>query len=483
MAEWPQFAGPDYVLESPSASLSELINFYLEQLEEGIRKGQFRMRQIPGLLYYKTVDPGPIRALWAGIDRLFVVSGGGLWEVFQNQATPAVSFGSVGNGPTPAIIQANGAQLAISSAGLGYISNGGPCLPILLSDGTPLEASSMAFLDQYFIAGVINTNQVRISALADGNIWPVDDVAEKEAYADHIVRVWVDQPGGELLWLFGNDTYEVWQNTGGLFPFQRIPAAVFSVGCDSPYSVAGGQGLRFWLWHGVIYGASGLPPQRVSDFGVEQAIKGYSYFDQTNAEAFFYIEGGHLFYAISFIEAGVTWVYDHSIKSWAKRALWKNNQWQRYRPRVYAKQWGKHYVGDYASGTIWIMDPNTYTDAEALPLRRDRIAPYLTDNMNNQRYNRLTLDMDTGVGINVDSTALGYDPQVGMRYSVDRGKTWSDWRQQSAGKIGETLRRVFWTQMGSSRIGITVQVSMDAPVGCTINTAYLEVGKGIMSGK
>lgn len=481
--EWPQFSDRSYVLESPNASPAELINYYLETLENGPRQGQYRLRQIPGLTLFKSLPPGPIQALWPGVDRLFAVSAGQLWEVFQDDPsgpfTPSVSYGNVGNGPQPAIVVANGISLLVSSNGLAYLTIGGPAFPVNLSDGTPLQASSVAFMDQYYIAGVLNTNQVRISSPGDGRFWDAGDVAEKEAYSDHIVRVWVDQPGGELLWLFGNDTYEVWQDTGGLFPFQRIQGAVFSVGCDSPFSVAGGQGLRFWLWHGVIYGASGLNPERVSDYGVEQAIKGYSYFDQTNAEAWFYIEGGHLFYVISFIQAGVTWVYDVSVKSWHKRALWKDDQWQRYRPRVYAKQWGNHYVGDYASGTIWKMDPKVYIDADGLPLRRDRIATYITDEMKNVRANRLTLDMDTGVGLNIDSSSVGYDPQVGMRYSVDRGKTWSDWRQQSAGKIGETLRRVFWTQMGSFRIGLTVQISMNDPVGATINTAYIELGKGI----
>lgn len=477
---WEGFGGPSYKLESPSVSPEETINFYMETIERGPRTGKPRLRQIPGLEFFKSLPPGPIQALWPGVGRLFAVSAGQLWEIFQD-ATPSVSYGNVGNGPQPALIEANGAQLLVSSNGNVYISNGGPVLPVSLTDGTPLIASSIAFLDQYFIAGELNTNKVRISNLADGNIWDVGEVAEKEAYSDHIVRVWVDQPGGELLWLFSNDTYEVWQDTGGLFPFQRIQGAVFSVGCDSPFSVAGAKGFRFWLWHGVIYGASGLPFERVSDYGVEQAIKGYSYFDQTNAEAWCYIEGGHLFYAISFIEAGVTWVFDSAMKSWAKRSLWKNGQWQRYRPRVYAKQWGNHYVGDYASGTIWKMSPNVFTDAEGLPLRRTRVAPYITDEMKNQRYNRLTLDMDTGVGLNVDVSQLGYDPQVMMRYSTDRGKTWSDWRQESAGKIGETLRRVFFTQMGSSRIGLTVEISMDAPVGASINTAYIEIGRGILA--
>ncbi len=480
---WPEFAGHAYRLESPNASPAETYNFYLEVIEKGPRAGQLRLRQIPGLKNYLALGAGPIRNLWAGVNRNFAISAGELFEIFEDPATPPTDYGNVGNSAEPAIVVSNGFELAIASAGQLYITTGGPAFPVSDTSGQPILANSVAFLDQYFIAGIVDSKQVRISNLApDGAIWDAGDVAIKEAYADNIVRVWVDQPGGELLWLFGNDTYEVWQDTGDSFPFQRIQGAAYPIGCDSPYSVAGALGKRFWLWRGIIWMAQGLEPQRISDYGVEQIIKKLSHYDQEHAEAFCYVDGGHLFYCINFPESGIGFTLDAGTGNvgWHRRQFWNNNQWQRYRPRVCATQWAKNYVGDYSSGKIFIMDPDTFTDADGVFLRRDRIAHYITDELNNLTYSRLTIDMDTGVGLSVASDQPGWDPAISMRYSADRGKTWSNWRTTSVGKIGETMRRVVFTQLGSSYIGLTVQISMTAPVGASINGADIVVGAGTM---
>ena len=448
---------------------------------------------------------GPITALWAGGVRMFAIAGSQLYEVYID-GTFSPSLGYVGLGTAPAEIVSNGFQLAIASAGQGYIT-GGPIIPIpghepdqsvvpiIDEAGQILYAATMAFMDQYFIAGIANSKQIRISQLApDGGSWDPGDAAIKEAYSDNIQRVWVDSPGGELLFLFGAQTQEIWQDTGGLFPFTRISGAVYPIGCDSAWSVAGANGMRFWIWNGTIWGQAGTAaPSRISDFGVEQAIRGYpqlnipgySYFDQTNCEGSCYIYGGHVFYMLSFPQAGVTWVYDAATQNWHKRLQWANNQWNRYRPRMFAQQWGMTFGGDYETGAIYVLDPSVYTDYlnGAIPLRRDRIAPYITDRMKNQRYNRLELDMATGVGLPVAQGTPGYDPQIGMRYSPDRGNTWSAWRQTSIGKQGQYNKRAFWPQLGSSYIGMTAHVSITDPIDASINAAYLDVSPGILAGR
>jgi len=478
--EWPLFTAPSYKLETPNAECSDLINYYLEAVEQGPRAGRMRLRQIPGLRVFKQLPQHPIRALWSNAFDLFAIAGGRLWQIFADN-TPNLDLGNVPVGTNPAIIASNGFQLAIASAGRAYISPGGgtPAVPIVDTTGADVNAASIAFIDQYFIAAIQNSKLVQISGLApNGGTWDPGDAAIKEGYSDNIVRVWVDQPGGELVWLFGEETYEVWQDTGGLFPFSRVAGAVYPIGCDSAWAVAGLLGFRFWPWRGSIYGASGILAQRVSDYGVEQAIKSYSLYDQQNAEAFCYVEGGHLFYVISYPQAGATWAYDNTTKSWAKRLYWNNNQWGRYRPRVYAKAFGMHIVGDYETGTLYVMDPTVFTDANGVPLRRDHVAPYITNGMKNVRYDRFTPDIDTGVGLSVGQNGLGWDPQIGARFSFDRGKTWTNWRNQSLGKVGETLRRPFFTQVGSSRIGLTVHHSITDPIDASINGADIDLSPG-----
>jgi hypothetical protein len=471
-----------------------------------------RMRGIPGPRFWGKLPTGPVRGLWANETTAFAVGGGILYQIFP-YPKPPVALGNVGNGTNPVTIASNSFQLCIASAGLLYTAASlvpGSVEQVFFStqnvDGSfsptaePVRAATVTFQDQYFIAGIQNSKQVAISQLApDGGIWDAADVADKEGYSDNINIAWVDKPGGEYLWLFGAETTEIWADTGSLFPFQRVSGMVFPIGADSAWSVAGAEGVRFWLWRGVVYMASGFQPSRCSDYGVEEAIKTYSLFDQQNCEGFAWIDGGHIFYALSFPEANATWVFDMATQSWHERLYCAksttspvNATFSRYRPRVYAYAFGQHLVGDYENGNIYQLDPTYLYDAgltnttpaqPGIPLIRERIAPYLTENMNNTRFNRFTLDADTGIGLPVAVGNPGQQPNFYMRYSKDRGKTWSRYLQSSAGKVGETQRRVFWKQLGSSRIGLTFDVLLSDPVPLSIEAAYIESSPSTMSGR
>lgn len=476
MPELAGFIGGSYRLESPEVSPERTVNLYVETLEQGPRAGKRRLRNIPGLKLFKTLPTFPLRSLWSNADSMYAIAGNSLYQVF-NDARPSILIGVVQNSVNPAMMTSNGTSLAIASGNRLYLAlgTGVGVIPIVDTTGAPINASSVVFLGQYFIAAIAGTKEIIISNLApDGGTWDPGNVAIKEAYSDNIVRAWVDEPGGQYLWLFGNDTTEIWTQTADLFPFSRIQGGVFSIGLDSEWSVAGVAGNRFWLWHNTIWWASGFAPQRVSDYAVEQAIRSYSDYDQDNAEAMCWIDGGHIFYQISFPEAQKTWVFDLKEKAWHERAYFSNGQFGRYRPRVYTRAFNKHLVGDYATGDIYELDPNTLTDAHGVPLVRDRITSYVTDDMRMVRYNKLTIDMDTGIGLPVAPGQPGFDPQVLMYYSLDRGQTWSNERSTSAGRQGRTQTRVIFPQLGSSRLGMAFWVRMTEPVPTSYNTAYLD---------
>lgn len=495
MINWPAYCGPSYRLSSPNIACDRCINLYPEVLEQGARKGQLRLAGIPGLAdFVPGIGLGPIRAVWSsaksgppdiisgiGQDRLFVISGAELYEVFSNGTSNLI--GKVGADQHPAYITSNGFQLAIASAGAAYIAPGGgnPVVPIVDTLGDPIEAQSIAFQDQYFIAAIKNTKRLMVSNLAPaGGTWDPQNVAIKEGYADNISRVWVDQPGGTYLWIFGDETTEVWTNTAGPFPFSRVPGMVFPVGADSPWSVAGISGVRFWYWRGRVYGATGFQPERISDFAIEEAIKTYSQYDQQNCEAWAWMEGGHTLYALTFPEANITWVYDATMKCWHERLHWRADlgKYERYIPRMGAHAFGTVVVGDYRSNKLYKLQSNVYTDAGGSILRRERIAPWITDSNLNDRYLRFELDMDTAIGLSVPEGTWGFDPNVFMKYSIDRGKTYSNEMNQRAGKIGETDVRVFWGPLGASRIGLTTDVVFTDPCPFNINNAYLDISAG-----
>ena len=477
--EWEDFTSPAYKLETPAVASSRMLNVMPELIEKGPRAGKFRLRGIPGLKPFTTLPDAPMRCL-LDIDsgnRLFANAGSTVYEVFAD-GTYAALTGSIAMSSHPSIMVTNGFQLAIASGGQLYLATGGTPVgavaPVNFTDGSPVRAATITFLDNYFIAALIDSKQVVISGLApDGHLWDPGDAKIKEGYPDNISRIFADN---EYLFVFGFDSMEAWVNTGGLFPFERANQMVYKVGCSAPFSVAGTRGFRFWLWRGSVYSAYGLSPERVSDYGVEQAILTYGNTD--DAEGWCQTIGGHVLYVLSFPNAKRTWVYDASVKAWHERGFYDvtKGEYDLYRGRVYAEAFHKHLVGDPYSGAIYELDPNTYTDAGGAMLRRERVCPYITQEMKNLRYNRLTLDMDTGIGLDVADNQPGNDPQVVMRYSDDRGKKWGNERTASAGKIGDTTRRVIFRQNGSSRLGKVFDVVFTDPCPFTLNTAYLEIG-------
>jgi hypothetical protein len=208
---------------------------------------------------------------------------------------------------------------------------------------------------------------------------------------------------------------------------------------------------------------------------VETAFKSYAFTD--DAEAWCQLQGGHIFYCINFPSAGHSWVYDKSLNAWHERGLFANGQYGIYHARVFARAFGKDLVGDPITGNIYALDKDTHTDAGGVPLRWQRTCPYITENMAMVRYNQLTIDCDTGVGLDVAPDQPGYDPQMIMRYSDDRGKTFGNERSASMGRVGETHTRVIYNQLGSARIGKVFDLFGSDPVPLAINTAYLKLGQ------
>src|SRR5215203_663727 len=116
------FVGPTYQSASLSADAQRTLNLLPELCESGAGKNKFTFIGRPGLASFGSAGAGPIRCMWAGDERLFVVSGSTLYEV--DSGGGATSLGSVGGSTGAAEIHTNGNQLMIVSGGAAYIANG-----------------------------------------------------------------------------------------------------------------------------------------------------------------------------------------------------------------------------------------------------------------------------------------------------------------------------------------------------------------------
>jgi hypothetical protein len=106
---------------TPNASAAQCLNLYPD-LDSSGGKGPGALVGTPGLQLFMTLPTSPIRALWAGNQRMFAVAGNTLYEVFSD-GTYNVR-GTVGNDGKPAYIVSNRNQLGVVSAGQFYCDTG-----------------------------------------------------------------------------------------------------------------------------------------------------------------------------------------------------------------------------------------------------------------------------------------------------------------------------------------------------------------------
>jgi hypothetical protein len=120
-----------------------------------------------------------------------------------------------------------------------------------------------------------------------------------------------------------------------------------------------------------------------------------------------------------------------------------------------------------------VPGPDGYTTATRTP-RRMRVAPHL--HQGNQRlvYNRLTVDMETGVGLN---DGQGEDPQLMLQISNDGGHTYGNEIWQTFGRQGEYRTQVTFRRLGMARDRVFKLVISD-PVRVRIVGGELDVEAG-----
>lgn len=441
--------GSSYVARSVNAADSRMVNLFPEVVPEGGKQPAF-LNRAPGLRKLATVGSGPVRGLWSpqitGSDG-YVVSGDGLYKI--DTSYNATFLGTI-NGTGPVSIADNGTQIFIAANPDGYIYNMSTGAFAPIGDPDFPGASTVGYLDGYFVFNEPNSQKVWVTSLLDGTSVDPLDFASAEGAPDQLISVNVDH---REAWLFGTGTTEVWYNAGTAdFPLQRIQGAFNELGCAAVYSVAKLDNTLFWLGadargRGIVYQANGYRGERISTHAVEFAIQSDSTID---AVAYSYQQEGHKFYVLTFPTADATWVYDTITGAWHERAGLTNGVFTRHRSNCQMNFNNQTIVGDYENGNIYAFDLDVYADDDQPQkwLRSWRALPTGTNNLRRTAHHTLQLDCQSGVGIN---NGQGSDPQAMLRWSDDGGHTWSREHWTSLGAIGVYGKRVFWRRLGMTQ--------------------------------
>lgn len=459
MPRFEGFVGPSYLAQSPNISCSRSVNIYPEVHESPTAKAPASMIVRPGLVEFANLNPpdtiGPIRGILAAgsptnnTPRCFVVGAATLFELFDDGTFN--DLGPVAYDAFPVDMCLNGNQLFVVSAGQSYVHNG----TTLYNETNGMPAARRgAFLDNYFIINVPDSRSIRISALNDGTTWDSLDVAVKESHPDLVPAIITTDTH---LWVFGEISREVWENTGNPdFPLERNPAGSAMGGVVSIYSPVRIGNTVAWVGadeHGgpMAFVARGFEAVRVSTRAVESEWDKYgtSVVYCTSWTSTF---RGHQFWHIDFPAVNRTWVYDLSSKSWHERSWWNGSVNTIDLPNCHAFVFGKHLVGARTNSKIYEQSYDYTTDG-GTDIWWQRICPHVANDQKRIAYSRLAVDIDTGASAErVEWRRLGSsrapgrgrvfrvsgrsgNNQFSLDWSEDDARTWNTARTITKGDI------------------------------------------------
>jgi hypothetical protein len=327
---------------------------------------------------------------------------------------------------------------------------------------TALTARSGGFMDGYFFAVKPYSNLFFYSAINDGTQWSPLSFCAKQGAPDHIVAMICDH---ELIWLFGDNTTEVWQDTGAAppaNPFSRVTGGLIPVGIVSPW--AGASFLQGVAWIGAdargqvaAWYATGLVPTRISTHALESIWGDYN--ELTDVSCYAMQIGGHFFLKVHFPAGLTTWVYDGTENVWHQEGSLISGAQAPILGRWHAYVFGAHYVGSLGGG-IYTQDHHFFDDA-GTPITRVRAAPYISDENKWTFFGRFRLDAENSGALN---------PQ--LDWSDDGANTFLG-AATTTSNVAGALAQYDWRRLGKSRARV-LRVTITAAVKVALINAYVD---------
>jgi hypothetical protein len=359
--------------------------------------------------------------------------------------------------------------------------------------GSFTGADRVDILDTFIVWNIPDTNQW--GSTLSGQIEPFDPLffASKSRYPDKIRAILVNHY--EII-LIGTLKGELWFDAGApQFPFASLPGSDIEHGTESIYSVAQSDLSVFWLGQdlqgqGLVFRLRNYETRVISNYAISYAIQ--KVLDDggsiANAIGYCYQQNGHSFYVLIFGDQ--TWAFDDSISdpdlAWHQRA-WTdaNGNLHRDRSNCFAFINGRLAVGDWENGTIYTLENRVYTDTlvvggEPGPINFIRTFPHIliATGPDGQpkladgkmiEYNSFTADIQSGF---VAGTSLG-PAELTLRYSDDRGVTFSGSILQSNGQVGQYTTQPKWSGIGQARDRI-FEISHSIPGEVALNGAWVQ---------
>ncbi len=422
-----------------------------------------------------------------------------VWTLLGTLVTPAGSPVSMADNGQEIIVVDNsllGYQIAIPAAPASYVAAGNPN-PSFTQIGDPnfLGSTRADFNNGFIVLNKPGTNEWYCSQLGE-LVFNALFIGVKTGWPDNIACVVAIQ---NEIWVFGFQKSEPWYDAGAVpFPFQINSGVIIEQGTCAVYSPAKMDTNVYWLSQSpegarmVMKGNSGNVALRISTHAIEAEFLKYARVD--DAIGAVYQIAGHEFYKLHFPSADKTWGYDAATNQWHEDNWIDNNGvLHRARNTFCAYAYGKNLALDWATGQLYQIDPQAYTDA-GQPIVCIRSFPHIMKEMKRINHVAFVADFQTGTIPDTGPTQIlspwspgwsnGFgpitvvqSPFISMRYSNDGGNKWSNNRMKALISAGHYRSMMRWRGLGKARDRV-YEIGWSVPMASALQGAYLDPIQG-----
>lgn len=453
--------GPAYEHPSIDVNNQRCLNMFLfSSGPEG--RGNGALLPTSGLELLTDISGLETRALNTFFDVTYSVVDNKVYKVEINELTEVATvteIGTIGTSTGTVYAAANPTQIIwVDGSSEGYIYTPGTDTFEAITPTAPdfPGGGQVVFIDGYFVVNKPDSGQFFFSALNDGLSWSAADVATAESSTDNIVGLGVSR--GEL-WIFGQDTIEIWYNAGNPTgaPFSPRDGLEIQIGCGSADSIIEIDDLLIWLDNrGFIVQSSVSPYLRDNNSGYQLNIVStealtaeiLSYLRRDDAIGMTYNDRGHLMYQVSFPTVKKTWVFDYTSRVWHERSYYNefDGAQEHHLTQFHTEFKQLNVAAGIRDGKIYLSKSTVYDD-DGVAIYRIRTTPpeYEKEEQRLVGIDHVELRVESGLA---NQSGEGSDPKISMRYSDNGGHTWSFSLQRSMGKVGEYAKRIRWNRLG-----------------------------------
>lgn len=396
------FCGPTYEATSPIIDAELAINLFCERSESQGARTPIALILAPGKSLFASLPEAGVTCLYTVNGRTFA-AGSQLYEL--NAAGAITVRGSLGGTipVRPCMMFANETQLLCLNNGNLYIltlaTNAFAAVNMAQLVGGPDSVAQIGFADGFFFAWFLNTHTFQQSKLEDGLTWSALDASVISLFPDNLMSMICDH---REMWLFSGKKSTGYYNAGAGFPsYIPIQGAFAEFGAGAMSATVQADNTVCWIGQdergaAVAYRLQGYSNQRISTHAVEAAWQNYTTI--TDARGYSYQEDGHTFWVIYFPTGNATWVYDFSTGFWHQRGNWNvvAGIYEADHSQSHTYNFGKHLVGDWASGNVYEQATSIYSDNGGI-LRGLRRSPTVNNSNKWVYFSEFELDIEPGI--------------------------------------------------------------------------------------